>query len=140
MCFEGGCRRNLRREAGPTRPPVLLLAASRVVGLMSQTSQISSHMLTPRWTHAIDMRAESRREDSIPSVPVASSVRAALRDQAVPRAPVPLADVRRRTPTRQKPQAPIKGPTPLSVPQEIESIPDQQSENQLSAATSRTED
>lgn len=118
---------------------MLLPAASRVVTLMSQTSQISSHMLTPRWTHAIDTRAESRREDSISSVPVASSVRAALRDQAVPRPPVPFADVRRRTPTRQKPQAPIKGPTPLSVPQEIESIPDQQSENQLSAATGRTE-
>ena len=113
---------------------LLPAAASGVVTLMSQTSQISSHMLTPRWTHAIDVRAESRREASIPTAAVATSLFAALRDQAVPMKPVPLADVRRRTPKSQKPQAPIKGPTPLSVPQEIESVPDQQADAEFSAA------
>ena len=96
-------------------------------------------MLTPRWTHAIDTRAESRREGAVPTGPMAAPLLAALRDQAVPRAPVPLADVRRRTPRGQKPQAPIKGPTPLSVPQEIESVPDQQNESQLSAAAPKTD-
>jgi hypothetical protein len=42
-----------------------------------------------------------------------------------------MADVRRRTPTRQKPQAPLKGPTPLNVPQEIESVPEQQATSSL---------
>ena len=111
----------------------------RVVRVMSQTSQISSHMLTPRWTHAIDVRAQSRREDSIPSGAVPSAMLAALRDQAVPRPPVPLADVRRRTPVRQKPQAPIKGPTPLNVPQEIESIPDQQADAEFLSASPKTD-
>lgn len=106
---------------------------------MSQNSQISSHLLTPRWTHAIDVRAESRREDSIPTAAVTSSMQAALRDQAVPLPPVPLADIRRRTPKSQRPQAPVKGPTPLHVPQEIESIPEQEADSKLSAAARKTD-
>jgi hypothetical protein len=91
---------------------------------MSQTSPISSHALTPRWTHAIDVRAESRREDTVSLVAVGLSLLAVLRDQAVPLAPVPRADLPRRlTPRPQKP-IPVKGPTPLHVPQEIETIPE----------------
>lgn len=83
-------------------------------------------MLTPRWTHAIDVRAESRREDTISLFAVGLSLLAVLRDQPVPLAPVPLADLPRRTPARPKAQAPLKGPTPLNVPQEIESVLEQQ--------------
>jgi hypothetical protein len=116
-------------------PPTTL----RVVRLMSQHSQISSHLLTPRWTHAIDVRAESRRDESIRTAAVTSSLQAALRDQAVPRPPVPMADVKRRTPVRQRNHTPVKGPTPLSVPQEIESIPEQEADSHLSAAVRKTD-
>ena len=119
---------------------VLPSTPSRVERTMSQTSQITSHMLTPRWTHAIDVRAESRREDSVSILAVGLSLLAVLRDQAVPMAPVPRADLpRRRTPTRSRPPVPTKGPTPLSVPQEIESIPEQQAESPLSAAAPNTD-
>ena len=114
---------------------VLLPSASRVVKVMSQTSQITSHMLTPRWTHAIDVRAESRREDSISLLAVGLSLLAVLRDQPVPLAPVPRADLPRRTPTRQKKQVPIKGPTPLNVPQETDTSSEQQAVSPLSAAS-----
>ena len=95
---------------------------------MSQTSLISSHVLTPRWTHAIDVRAESRREDAVALRAVGLSLLAILRDQAVPMSPVPLADLPRRTPQRPKGGTPPKGPTPLSVPQEIESVPERQAD------------
>ncbi len=96
---------------------------------MSQISLISSHMLTPRWTRAIDVRAESRREDAISLMAAGLSLLAILRDQAVPLSPVPLADLPRRAPQRPQPAMPPKGPTPLSVPQEIEQIPGQQAES-----------
>jgi hypothetical protein len=95
---------------------------------------ISSHMLTPRWTRAIDVRAEARREDTITLASGGLSLLAVLRDQPVPMAPVPRADLPRRTPAPGKAQRPIKGPTPLSVPQEIESIPEQEAQPPLSAA------
>ncbi len=101
-------------------------AGSRVDTMMSQTSQISSHMLTPRWTHAIDVRAESRREDSISLIAAGLSLLAALRDQAVPLAPVPRADLPRRLTPRPMRPVPMTGPTPLNVPQEIEDMPEQQ--------------
>jgi hypothetical protein len=83
-------------------------------------------MLTPRWTHAIDVRAQSRREDTVSLASLGLCLLAVLRDQAVPMAPVPRADMpRRATPRRQK-TVPVKGPTPLNVPQEIESTPEQQ--------------
>lgn len=108
--------------------------------VMSQSSPLSSHMLTPRWTHAIDVRAESRREDAISLLAVGLSLLAVLRDQAVPMPPVPRADMpRRRTPTRQRIPSPIKGPTPLSVPQEIESNPEQQADSPLSATGPATD-
>ncbi len=106
---------------------------------MSQTSLISSHMLTPRWTHAIDVRAESRREDTISLVAVGLSLLAVLRDQAVPLAPVPRADLPRRAPTRPKAQPPTTGPTPLNVPQEIESIPEQQASSSPAVASRETD-
>jgi hypothetical protein len=119
---------------------VLLQTALRVVRVMSQTSQITSHMLTPRWTHAIDMRAESRREDSISLLAYGLSWLAALRDQPVPMAPVPRADLpRRKTPTRQKAPVSIKGPTPLSVPQETDTSAELQAGASLSAAVPRTD-
>jgi hypothetical protein len=119
---------------------VLLKTPLRVVGVMSSTSQISSHMLTPRWTHAIDVRAESRREDSISLLAYGLSWLAALRDQPVPMAPVPRADMpRRKTPTRQKAPVAIKGPTPLSVPQETDTSAEQQAGASLSAAAPRTD-
>lgn len=93
---------------------------------MSQTSQISSHVLTPRWTRAIDVRAESRREDAASLMAAGLSLLAILRDQAVPLAPVPLADLPRRAPQKPPPPAPPKGPTPLSVPQEIDQVREQQ--------------
>lgn len=96
---------------------------------MSQTSLISSHVLTPRWTRAIDVRAESRREDAALLMAAGLSLLAILRDQAVPLSPVPLADLPRRAPQRPQPPTPPKGPTPLSVPQEIEQIPEQQAES-----------
>jgi hypothetical protein len=83
---------------------------------------ISSHMLTPRWTRAIDVRAEARREDTITLASGGLSLLAVLRDQP------------RRTPAPGKAQRPVKGPTPLSVPQEIESIPEQEAQPPLSAA------
>ncbi len=104
-------------------------AALRVDCTMSQTSLISSHVLTPRWTHAIDVRAESRREDAVALMAVGLSLLAILRDQAVPLSPVPLADLPRRVPQRPAATTPPKGPTPLSVPQEIESVPGQQAES-----------
>ena len=83
-------------------------------------------MLTPRWTHAIDVRAESRREDTISLLAAGLSLLAALRDQAVPLAPVPRADLpRRKTPRPMRP-IPMRGPTPLNVPQEIEDLPEHQ--------------
>ncbi len=106
---------------------------------MSQTSPISSHMLTPRWTHAIDVRAESRREDSISLLAVGLSLLAVLRDQPVPLPPVPLADLPRRAPARPKAQPPMPGPTPLNVPQEIESIPEQQATSSPVAAGRETD-
>jgi hypothetical protein len=111
----------------------------RVEEAMSQTSPISSHMLTPRWTHAIDVRAESRREDSITLLSVGLSLLAVLRDQPVPLPPVPLADLPRRAPARPKAQHPLKGPTPLGVPQEIESIPEQQATSSPVAAGRETD-
>jgi len=92
---------------------------------MSQTAQISSHTLTPRWVHAIDVRAESRRDDSVTFMAIGLSLLAALRDQPVPLAPVPHADLPRRAPLRREPPMPPRAQTPLSVPQEIESIPEQ---------------
>jgi hypothetical protein len=99
-------------------------APSRVENTMSQTSPISSHMLTPRWTHAIDVRAQSRREDAVSLVSLGLSLLAVLRDQPVPLPPVPRADLPRRHTPRPQKSVPIKGPTPLSVPQEIETPPD----------------
>lgn len=96
---------------------------------MSQTSLISSHVLTPRWTHAIDVRAESRREDSASLMAAGLSLLAMLRDQPVPLSPVPHADLPRRGPLRPPPVVPPDGQTPLSVPQEIEQIPAQQAES-----------
>ncbi|MDZ7630641.1 MAG: hypothetical protein U5K74_04570 [Gemmatimonadaceae bacterium] len=106
---------------------------------MSQTSPISSHALTPRWTHAIDVRAESRREDTVSLLAVGLSLLAVLRDQPVPLPPVPRADLPRRlTPRRPQKPVPVSGPTPLSVPQEIESIPEQQARaDTLSAAAAK---
>lgn len=100
---------------------------------MSQTSLISSHVLTPRWTHAIDIRAESRREDSMSLMAVGLTLLAVLRDQVVPLAPVPLADLPRRLPARPPSSVPPSGQTPLNVPQEIESIPEQQAEGRYAA-------
>lgn len=97
--------------------------------MMSQTSQISSHALTPRWIHAIDVRAESRRNDAGPLVSLGLSMLAALRDQAVPLAPVPRADMPRRLTPRPQKSIPLKGPTPLNVPQEIETLSEQQAES-----------
>jgi hypothetical protein len=93
---------------------------------MSQTSPLSSHMLTPRWTHAIDVRAQSRREDTVSLASLGLSLLAVLRDQAVPLAPVPRADLPRRLTPRKQKSVPVKGPTPLNVPQEIEQSPEQQ--------------
>jgi hypothetical protein len=112
---------------------MLLRGRSRVDATMSQTSLLSSHRLTPRWTHAIDICAQSRREDTLSLAAIGLSLLAVLRDQPVPLAPVPRADLPRRTPQRQQPSMPVKGPTPLSVPQEIESIPEHQAEPPLSA-------
>ena len=81
-------------------------------------------MLTPRWTHAIDVRAESRRDDSITLASLGLSLLAILRDQAVPLPPVPLADLPRRAPARPTAPQPVSNPTPLHVPQEIESVPE----------------
>lgn len=106
---------------------------------MSQTSQISSHVLTPRWTHAIDVRAESRREDTVSLVTVGLSLLAVLRDQAVPLAPVPRADLPRRLTPRPQKSVPLKGPTPLNVPQEIESIPEQQDASPLPSGASASD-
>ncbi len=106
--------------------PMLLPGGSRVETMMSQTTQLSSHMLTPRWTRAIDVRAEARREDTISLIAAGLSLLAALRDQAVPMAPVPRADLPRRLTPRPMRPVPMKGPTPLSVPQEIEDLPGQQ--------------
>lgn len=91
---------------------------------MPNDSQISSHTLTPRWTHAIDIRAVSRRDDSITLQAIGLTLLAVLRDQAVPLAPVPRADLPRRTPTRP-PTVPARVPSPLHVPQEIEDRPEQ---------------
>lgn len=85
-------------------------------------------MLTPRWTHAIDMRAQSRREDTVSLASLGLSLLAVLRDQAVPLAPVPRADLPRRLTPRKQKSVPVTGPTPLHVPQEIESTPEQQIE------------
>jgi hypothetical protein len=103
---------------------MLLHRPSRVDWQMSQSSSISSHLLTPRWTHAIDVRSVSRRDDTNTLAALGICLLAALRDQAVPMAPVPRADLpRRRTPAR--PTRSVPRQTPLSVPQEIESIPEQ---------------
>lgn len=104
---------------------MLLPCASRVERLMSQTSQISSHMLTPRWTHAIDVRAESRRDDTVTLASIGLSLLAILRDQAVPLSPVPLADLPRRAPQRPTAPQPQANPTPKHVPQEIDTVPEQ---------------
>jgi hypothetical protein len=107
---------------------------------MSQTSQISSHVLTPRWTHAIDVRAESRREDTVSLVAAGLCLLAVLRDQAVPMPPVPRADLPRRATPRRHKSVPLRGPTPLHVPQEIETVPEQQAvpARPLSAASSES--
>ena len=105
---------------------MLLTARSSVEGKMSQKSLISSHLLTPRWTHAIDVRAQSRREDIITFAAVGLTLLAVLRDQAVPLAPVPLADRPLREPQRPQPYGQPKPPSPLHVPQEIESVPEHQ--------------
>ncbi len=89
---------------------------------MPNDSQISSHTLTPRWTHAIDIRAESRRDDAITLHAVGLTLLAMLRDQAVPLAPVPRADLPRRPPPPAP--TPTRNPTPLHVPQEIEDRPE----------------
>jgi hypothetical protein len=108
--------------------------------MMSQTSQLSSHMLTPRWTHAIDVRAQSRREDSITIAAAGWCLLAMLRDQAVPMAPVPRADLPRTTPQRPPASGPRRGgTTPLSVPQEIEQIPAQDADAGMLAAGSQTD-
>lgn len=104
---------------------MLLQPPSRVERAMSQTSQISSHLLTPRWTHAIDVRAQSRREDALTFMAMGLSLLAVLRDQPVPLAPVPRADLPRRAPQRPPAGLPVRKPTPMSVPQEIEDIPEQ---------------
>lgn len=107
--------------------------------MMSQTSQISSHVLTPRWTRAIDVRAESRREDTGSLAASGMSGQAVLRDQAVPLAPVPRADLPRRLTPRPQKSVPVKGPTPLSVPQEREDIPEQQAESTAPAGAASTD-
>jgi len=86
---------------------------------MSQTTQISSHMLTPRWTHAIDVRAVSRREDLQSLAAIGLSLLAVMRDQPVPRPAAPLADVPRRAQERPV-TTPAPSPSPLHVPQEEE--------------------
>ena len=92
---------------------------------MSQTSLISSHVLTPRWTHAIDVRAQSRREDTLTLTATGLSLLAVFRDQPVPMSPVPRADLPRRTPSRPARGIRKRDTTPLSVPQEIEELPAQ---------------
>lgn len=92
---------------------------------MSQNSLISSHALTPRWTHAIDVRAQSRREDTETLMATGLSLLAVLRDQPVPMPPVPRADLPRRAPQRPPAGTRKRGTTPLSVPQEIEERPEQ---------------
>ena len=92
-------------------------------------------MLTPRWTHAIDVRAQSRREDSITLMVMGLSLLAVLRDQAVPLAPVPRADLPRRTPQRPPAPLPVRKPTPMSVPQEIEEIPEHTAASSTGADT-----
>lgn len=101
---------------------------------MSQNSLISSHVLTPRWTHAIDVRALSRREDMISLAAIGLTLLAVLRDQAVPLPPVPLADLPRREPARPQPSGLPKLPSPLHVPQEIASVPEQQATGATPAA------
>jgi len=91
---------------------------------MPNDSQISSHTLTPRWTYAIDIRAESRRDDSITLQAIGLTLLAVLRDQAVPLPPVPRADLPRRT-TPRPASAPPSVPTPLHLPQEIGDRPEQ---------------
>ena len=94
-------------------------ATSRVLRTMSQTTQISSHTLTPRWTYAIDVHAFSRHEDLSSFAAIGLSLLAILRDQPVPRPAVPLADAPRRTPERPV-TTPTPTPSPLHVPQEEE--------------------
>jgi hypothetical protein len=96
---------------------------------MSQPSPIYRPVLTPRWTRAIDVRGESCREDLAVLLAAGLSLLAILRDQAVPLQPVPLADLPHRAPPRPQPPTPPAGPTPLSVPQEIEQSSEQQAES-----------
>ena len=112
------------------RHVMLLTARSSVEETMSQNSLISSHLLTPRWTHAIDVRAQSRREDMISFAAVGLTLLAVLRDQAVP-----LADLPRREPQRPQPSGLPKPPSPLHVPQEIESVQEHQTAGATTAAT-----
>ena len=97
---------------------------------MSQTPHISSHMLTPRWTHAIDVRALSRREDLQSLAAIGLSLLAVLRDHAVPRPAAPLADLPRRAPRRPESTS-EPTPTPRHLPQETED----RLERETSAAT-----
>jgi hypothetical protein len=91
---------------------------------MSHPYMLSSHKLTPRWTSGIDVRPLSRREDALTLASVGLCLLAVLRDQAVPLAPVPMADVPRPAGSRRPPASkPQPNPAPLHVPQEIESVP-----------------
>jgi len=87
-------------------------------------------MLTPRWTHAIDVRASSRREDLLSFAAIGLSLLAVLRDHPVPRPAVPLADLPRRTPERPE-ITPTPTPSPLHVPQEEQA----RTERQAASAT-----
>lgn len=78
-------------------------------------------MLTPRWTHAIDVHAVSSRDDLISFAAIGLSLLAVLRDQPVPRPAAPLADVPARTPERPE-ITPSPSPSPLHVPQEEEDL------------------
>lgn len=95
--------------------------------MMTHAASLCSFSLTPRWTCAIDRHAEARCPDA--RGPALTSVVAPpgiVSDKLVPRLPVPLADQpRRRTPERAV-RVPVHGPTPLSVPQEIESVVESQ--------------
>jgi hypothetical protein len=116
-----------------------------IVSLKRRKSDVTAfhafrHMLTPRWTHAIDVRAEARHEDSLTFSALGWCLLAVLRDQAVPMAPVPMADVPRSSPPRRpEPSRPQPNPAPLHVPQEIESVP-QQEAGEFAAAPSNRSD
>jgi hypothetical protein len=91
-------------------------------------------MLTPRWTHAIDVRAQSRREDSMTLMAMGLSLLAVLRDHPVPMAPVPRADLPRRAPQRPPATLPVRKPTPMSVPQEIKESAEHSAATEITTA------